>query len=737
MAQSFYTRDEAASILGITPEELDQMRTNNQLTGGIEQGGAWKFPVHTIEELARNRPSAFDSSSEFDPGSSGDFTLSTEGSNPQMISDSSMGSSEFGSSEMGSAPGMGSMESATGSDPEIGSDPDIGSDLDISLGDQPPPVPAPATSGLKNPSVIKLAAEESLDFGAPPPPATGGSMKGAPSKPGKGASQVVPLGDAPAGGASPSMKGPASKGKPSGESDVRLDMDTGSFEFSLSVDSSGRLGDPAKPASAGPGSGPKTGDKPPSSQRLQGLDAGDDSDVRLDFDPGATSPDDDLINVGKPDSDIRIDPVSEVRGGRSGGLAPPPGGDLMETEQIDLDAELRRADEASLAKHPPRATPAPPRTKATPVPPGPSSLAKGKTQAPAPPTPTMLPTTSPFELSEEDIDVGSLSGGSSDVKGPLTKPGGGSGRGMHGGGSEFELTLAPEDEGGPRTNPLKLGDDEDVDLGGPLPPSESPSRAEMSGINLQVPADSGISLEKKKKTAGGGGGDDAVDFELTIDEDGASGPKTLRGKLTDSDSEFELTLDEGSSTSLPKVGRSSGLDSSGEQKDIFETDFDLQAAGMEESGSQAVPLDEADTDLESSDFDLAIEDADSGSQVVPLDEDTSSLDAGAPRPKSKVSKADDLSGVDSYADEDLLATEDRPAEEQLDEEPAPITVPAAQAEWGIYPLIMMVPCVLIMIMAMLMSYELVHSMWGYHASSKPTGLLVDSFAKMFTDDAKQ
>src|SRR5262245_46377515 len=168
MAQSFYTRDEAANILGVTPEELDQMRLNNQLTGGVEQGGAWKFPVQSVEELARNRPSAFDSSSEFDPGSASDFTLTTEGSQPRMISDSSMGSSEMGSSgsfarlgssergsasfdagssEMGSSE-MGSAPNAeAGSDPEMGSDPDVGSDLDISLGDQPPPAPAPATSG--------------------------------------------------------------------------------------------------------------------------------------------------------------------------------------------------------------------------------------------------------------------------------------------------------------------------------------------------------------------------------------------------------------------------------------------------------------------------------------------------------------------------------------------------------------------------------------------------------------
>ena len=64
-----------------------------------------------------------------------------------------------------------------------------------------------------------------------------------------------------------------------------------------------------------------------------------------------------------------------------------------------------------------------------------------------------------------------------------------------------------------------------------------------------------------------------------------------------------------------------------EQKDIFETDFDVPS--LEESGSQAVALDESDTDLESSDFDLALEEGepdgesmdDSGSQVVVLGEE--------------------------------------------------------------------------------------------------------------------
>src|SRR5205807_8721824 len=70
------------------------------------------------------------------------------------------------------------------------------------------------------------------------------------------------------------------------------------------------------------------------------------------------------------------------------------------------------------------------------------------------------------------------------------------------------------------------------------------------------------------------------------------------------------------------------------EKDIFETDFEVPALD-EESGSQAVALGERDTDLESSDFDLALGDEDiaadeeSGSQVVALEDGEETDDAAA------------------------------------------------------------------------------------------------------------
>jgi hypothetical protein len=61
------------------------------------------------------------------------------------------------------------------------------------------------------------------------------------------------------------------------------------------------------------------------------------------------------------------------------------------------------------------------------------------------------------------------------------------------------------------------------------------------------------------------------------------------------DSEFELTLDDSGG---PPAEADSG------EKDIFDTDFEVPA--LEESGSEAIALEDADTALESSDFDLAL-----------------------------------------------------------------------------------------------------------------------------------
>jgi excisionase family DNA binding protein len=505
----------------------------------------------------------------------------------------------------------------------------------------------PASS--KKISVLKLAPDDALDFDLTP---GGGSQVG--------------LGDPP----SSSMKSkpsPASRppstgtGGSGGDSDLRLVLENGSFEFDLTVDSDPRL-------DAG---GASSGRLKPEGGSSGRLTPKNDSQVRLDFD-GPTLGNDSLRLAGKPDSDARLHEAGAPLEENS-----------VRTEEIDLDAEIRQNELESQAR----------KTKVGPQGGQKTSVSDAKrpnTQIPDPGSSGLLPTTSPFELSEADIDLGSSDSGT-----------GASGLG----GSEFELTLAPEDD-------VELSIDEDIDLG--ASPSKSDlnsNRSELSGINLHTPADSGMEIASDAS--------DEVDFELTLDDGpgtssgGASGPKTLRGKLSDltSDaSEFELTMDEG--------------EKGGDDKDIFETDFELPALD-EDSASQAVALEEGDTDLESSDFDLAVdldEDAASESQAVALDGD--SLDTPQ-RGKTKVAPR---SGASNFEDVDKLS------DEEFDEEEVEsAAVAAAPTEWGIFPIVMMIPCVIIMMMAGLMSYEILHGMGGYHQTTKPSGLLVRAWASLFVD----
>jgi hypothetical protein len=285
---------------------------------------------------------------------------------------------------------------------------------------------------------------------------------------------------------------------------------------------------------------------------------------------------------------------------------------------------------------------------------------------------------------------------------------------------EFELSLAPDSS-------------EEVALG-EAPPKEAASKSGQSGINLNRPADSGVSLEKKKPA------DDEIDFELSLETpgSGASGKKKSSGKLgsgrkleADSDSEFELTLEEPSDLNLEAANEQSG-----EKKgDIFEaTDFEIPALD-DDSASEAVALDESDTDLESSDFDLALDEADavaedeSASEVVALD------DEEAPKPKKRKRKAADdedegevdLDDLDASAALAGVRDEDEEYEAREADEEREVVV-AAPAKWGPVPAVLMFLCLLIMLPATLMAYETLHSVWGYQQSTKPTTPLINWFA---------
>ncbi len=525
-----------------------------------------------------------------------------------------------------------------------------------------------------------------------------------------------------------SKKAPGSKSpapKASSDSDVRLVLDGGDMAFALEGESKGpsSKGPASPPPKVPSGKSPRPGTptKEDSGVRIVPLDQPHDSNVKIK----PTSPHDSDIPVSKrpSDSDIRIEEHSGTRPR-----------DQMVTEEIDLDAEQRKAAEAAAKSKKTRHQP--------------------KTSGGSP----TLPTSSPFELSE-DAPAGPRAPEEADADTDSS--------------SDFELKPMGD------SSPLEVGSDEmpvlsgdeEVNLGG------TPGAKGGSGISLQNPADSGISLEQ--------GGSDEIEFELSLDSSAGNAPKTpkpaeahpdsssefelslkdddsspvdegsssefelsldpegsdlavdegssdlaLDTPRSDSDSEFELTLDETGGLSVEE-------DSGSGEKDIFETDFEVPAL-EEESGSEAVALDEADTDLESSEFDLALDSAEeSGSQVVPLEDEeeyeegAATMQRQAATPGPAVAEGEEgLDDIGGALDEDL----DR--EPALDEEGEPVAMaaaPAAPAEWGVLPALVLLPCTIILFVVGLMSFEMIQGMWGYHKGAKVSNLVIRPIAKMFDD----
>jgi hypothetical protein len=394
----------------------------------------------------------------------------------------------------------------------------------------------------------------------------------------------------------------------------------------------------------------------------------------------------------------------------------------------------------------------------------------------------VLPTTSPFELSEHDIDmtrpaapaVPSAEKADSDTDSS----------------SDFELKPMTDS-----SSPLEVGSDEmavmmgddEVNLG------EMTGGKGASGISLQDPADSGISLEPEAsgeleattassrtpqpapakseedsssdfelnvEDGGSSSTDSSSDFELSLQDDDASsseGSSEFELSLdaegsdlaveegssdlipetpgSDSDSEFELTLDDSGGLSVE-----SGAESSG-GSDVFETDFEVPSLGEESgsgSGSDAVALEESDTDLGSSEFDISVEDGESGSQVVPL-EDEEEADEGAAtvqrKAKTRGARTPGEESLDDLGEELHEDLDEAPAEEE-EVAPAVAAAPAPPADWGVMvPLVSMFSTVILFIVT-LMSFELMQGMWGYHTGNKVSNMLIHPIAKMLSGDDK-
>ena len=298
--------------------------------------------------------------------------------------------------------------------------------------------------------------------------------------------------------------------------------------------------------------------------------------------------------------------------------------------------------------------------------------------------------------------------------------------------SEFELSLDSDSD----SFELQLNTDssEEVALGGAVPTG---AHGDQSGINLRKPADSGVSLEKNK----GVDSDSDVDFELSLDAPGApSGrlgtPKSAGKADKDSDSEFELSLDDNSGVT---DGIADDLD--GNKGDIFETDFELPVVADEESGSEVVAIDSADTDLENSDFDIAIgdddivADDDSASQVMLVDDEAVLVEEDDAQPRTGKKRRDTRAGMEDDVLLDDLETEGGSSASSAmrrarhDDDDAPVrTVVAKPATWGPLPAILLLPCLIIVLLGGLMSFEVLRGMWGYQQPVKTSDSLVRGVA---------
>jgi excisionase family DNA binding protein len=695
MVQGYFTLPEAAQYLGLAPEELRRMAQRNQIRS-FQDRGTLRFRIQDIQELARQRG---------------------------LTSDPDLVLGEPPAPKSGATPRVAPPKSGPRSGPRT-----------------PPKTPQPSSAARNKNDVFdfEFDAEDSIDIGrevldAGPTGSKRGSR--APS-PRSGASPKS--GAVPKSGAAPksAARGPGRSGttprepvKSGSDSDVKLVADGSELGFSVGSsptprvtgESGVRLGESGPRKSKLGGSRPSQLAANSPRPKSQGTPQPVDSGIRLvpmGSDDAALGASNDEIPLGAmppvsaSDSDVRLERAAE----------PPPSEEAMLlTEEINLDEEIRK-QEAALQQQS-------------------KTRFKPKSQV------KLTPPNSPFELSEHDFDEPSGSQAKSKT---------------HEDSSDFDLTPAAPDED------FSLDLSEDA-LGGEPGVLSGPA----SGVNLAKPGDSGISLEEGvgdidlsldvNDDVGAPVPNDSSDFELSLadpSEEQPAGAESSEFELslddsvgTDggSDSEFELSLDE----SEPGDASDSEFeltldDSSGEMaaatpqvkasgKDIFESDQDL--VSLDDSGSEVAEL-----DGDSSDFELALDDSEvisedeSGSQVVALDEEEA-IDEGAQTlatadfdlPEEEGEAAGDFGELDVEADADAEA--DAEPEEEVEREVQVVEkVKLIQpAPWGAMPVVLMLPCVIVMFLVGIMGFEMVQSSNGF----RQTGFLTRTFAGLMGMEPKK
>lgn len=500
--------------------------------------------------------------------------------------------------------------------------------------------------------------------------------------------------------------------KASSDSGVRLVPDGSDMDFKIEVDSDDNI----PIGREGKGSSKLgSGSKPLSDSEIQmvPMDGSSDSDVKIQPRSHASKVELGHTQEKTPsDSDIRLEATgsSEIY-------------EPLITEEIDLELEPE----------------APPQKKEK----------RSKYKQGSGGSQPALPTTSPFELSEDDFDMGE------------------------------GINLAPVEE----TEPPLTEDSSDfhLDIDDSSPLSEDEIKLEglsddapLGGINLSKPDDSGISLEddaglefelsadgeatpppgSSTDSSGdfdlsldGDDDDSSAEFELSMDgeDDDSSSEFELSVDGEDSSSEFELTLqeDEEGSSSEFELSLDQDEDSSSEfeltidddeeseeeDRDIFETDFEVPALD-DESESEAVEVDEDSSEFELDLDEEFIAEEDEDSELIELDEDEEVDDAAETVSRRRRQQLEAMDDDDLDLEIDPGAVFDEEEEEEEEEAGA---APARQVPWGAFPAVMMFPCVILLFVVSLMVFELTQGMWGFHKRSKVTSLVVDPIARQIDD----
>jgi hypothetical protein len=277
--------------------------------------------------------------------------------------------------------------------------------------------------------------------------------------------------------------------------------------------------------------------------------------------------------------------------------------------------------------------------------------------------------------------------------------------------SEFELSLDSDSDSFELD--LNTGSGEKAPLAG------------KAGLSLDKPTDKGVNL---------GDSDDSMEFELSIDQPPAKSKAALRTQSPESDSEFELALDDNSGvTDGIAASMEEGDDAKG---DIFETDFDLPAVGESESGSEVVAVE--DSELENSDFDIALDESDvqvddeeSASQVVLIDDEEEAPPVKGRRGKALAGAAAAAAALSDDSDETGSASKALRGVRSDDDDDAPVrVVQAATPKWGALPVVMASLSIVPIFLGLLMGFEAIRGMTGYNPTSKPAAPILKGIAGM-------